>query len=221
MWGKAGPADRQASSRRAPEGSGRYDCLQFPKALTPGMHSALTTKGLDFYFQSTNTLGAPSPCLLLSDPSPQIRLPPSGTPSGPGCPEGPSGWAWTQPGSQLTPVTIYGHSQAPLVPAPSPACFPGTEKAWAGPRSSRPIHGHVPSWMPGPRATGEGQDSCRETHGAREAVSQRSMLPSSLETEKRPPLKGLVPLTGSCPLPGRGHPERARRPHASCTEAPA
>lgn len=87
-------------------------------------------------------------------------------------------------------MTIYGHFQAPSVPAPSPACFPGTGQAWAEPRSSRPIHGHVPSWMPGPRAAGEGQDSFRETHGAREAVSEKSMLPSSLETEKRLPLKG-------------------------------
>lgn len=72
---RAGPVDRQASSRRDPEGSGQYYCFQFPKALSPDVHSALTTKGLDFYFQSTNTLGTPSPCLLLSDLSPQIQLP--------------------------------------------------------------------------------------------------------------------------------------------------
>ena len=63
------------------------------------------------------------------------------------------------PGSLLTPVTIYGHFSAPAVPAPRPACFPQlTGRRGAGPpRELGPIHGHVPSWTPGPRAKGEGE----------------------------------------------------------------
>lgn len=162
----------------------------------------------------------------VSDASQQIQhpshlLPRSRPPSGTQRLRQWAGLPWAgdtapQPSSWLTPVTIYGHFQAPAAP-PRPCLLPRSRgRHWAGPRSSQPIHGQMPSWLqsPGPRGRGRipserPRASLCSPQGQRSGLEQ-SMPPSSLETEEQPLLKGACACAGSGLLPGRGHVERPR-----------
>lgn len=193
------------------------------------VHLTLITKGPHFYFQSTNTPRAPGLCQLLS-----LILGPKSSflqyhPPGPGHPQGPSGWAWDTARTIAHPSDYIWTLSGPFSPRPQPCLLPRhSGQALGGCRSSQPIHGHVPSWMPGPRAEEEGQDSFRETESqpllplGPEKPSQRKVCfhpPWRLRLQ--PPLKGACVSHWLQPTSWERAFERAPRPNPSCTEAPS
>lgn len=133
-------------------------------------------------------------------------------------------WAWDtapQPGSRLTPVTIYGHFQAPAVPAPGPACLPGTRAdTGRGPGVPGPSMAMCPPRCqgPGPRGRGKIPSETQSQPLLRGTRDQRnkhltekctSVLP---EPEKQPPLKGIrTPLTSWSTCREGASPEAPRR----------
>lgn len=129
--------------------------------------------------------------------------------------QGPTGWAWCwawdtarQPGSLLTPMTIYGHFQAPMVPAPGPVCFPGTQAVTGrGPGAPSPPMAMCPPGCQGPGPRGRGTFLQRDPEPASPPIgpeTDTSILPGDREAAS-PSLKGHEPITGSGPLPRRGH----------------
>ena len=176
----------------------------------------------DFCCQSTNIPRVPDLRLLLhmmlcSKPSCFQHTSPSSsrsrasTPSGTwgaGPDAGPGGpgqpWAWdAAPLARLTahPGDYIWALSGPGGPRPRPCLLPPAHRqAWGGaPRELGPIHGHVPSWTPGPRANGEGEgedsfgaleEPPSPPHGTETNTSGKSTPPPSPQTERRTFLKG-------------------------------
>lgn len=163
---------------------------------------------------------------VVSDALPQIQLPSAPPPPpDPGLPKGPGGWAWdTAPTAPLIahPSDYIWTLSGPCGPRPRPCLLPRhTGRRWAGPRSSRPIHGHVPSWMPGTGPRGRGKiPSERPRASLCSPWDQRRCLHPPCAVRSSLPLKGHASLAGPSPRPGRGYLERALRPSPSYTEAP-
>lgn len=151
----------------------------------------------------------------VSDALPQIQLPSAPpSPPDPGRPQGPGGWAWDtapQPSSLLTPVTIYGHFQAPVVPPPALPASQAHRQALGG-AQELPAHPWPCALLDARhRAEGEGQDSFRETQSqpllptGPETLPRRKVCLHPPCTEKRPPLKGArTPSLAPAHFQGRG-----------------
>lgn len=187
------------------------------------IHLAQTTKYPgDFYFQSTNTPGAPNLCLLL-----YLMLRPKSRTWGLGLMLGLGAsqpWAWDtapQPAAGLTahPSDYIWALSGPCGPRPRPCCFPGTQAdTGRGPGAPGPSMAMCPPGCQGPGPRGRGKIPSERPRASlsfpwdqRPTPQRKVCLHPPWRPRSSLPLKGHEPLTGSGPPPGRGHLHRAPR----------